>query len=137
MVLGNLVPPNPADHELKSDLHCPENRRAECLIKTRHSVLPASYITWSQTTNTKQKNPAMPLKGETNVREGGGTDPRETLGCHINTCGMDPESMTVLLAHLYTSLCFKLRNSDVNAFPSLTKVSSCIKLCRGLGLCFL
>lgn len=85
----------------------------------------------------KTKNPAMPLKGETNVREGGGTDHRGTLGCHINTCGMDPESMTVLLAHLYTSLRFKQRNSDVNALPSITKVSSCIKLCRGLGLCFL
>lgn len=49
----------------------------------------------------------MPLKAETNVRGGEGTDHRGTLGCHINTCGMDPKSMTVLLAHLYTSLCFK------------------------------
>lgn len=137
MVLGNPVPPDPADHEPKSDLHCPKNRRTEYLTKTRHSVLPASYITQSQTTNTKQKNPAMPLKGETSVREGEGADHRGTLGCHINTCGMDPESMTVLLAHLYISLHFRLRNSDVNALPSLTKVSSCIKLCRGLGLCFL
>lgn len=137
MALGNLVPPDPADHELKSDLHCPKNRRAEYLIKTRHSVLPASYITWSQTTNTKQKIPVMPLEGETNVREGGGTAHRGTLGCHINTCGMHPESMTVLLAHLYTSSHFKWRNSDVNALPSLTKASSCIKLCGGLGLCFL
>lgn len=62
---------------------------------------------------------------------------RGTLGCHFNTCGMDPESRTELLAHLYTSLGFKRRNSDANALPSLTKVSSCTKLCRGLGLCFL
>lgn len=79
----------------------------------------------------------MPLEEETKVREGGGRDHRGTLGCHINTCGMDPESMTVLLAHLYTSAHFKRRNSDVNALPSLTKASSSIKLCGGLGLCFL
>lgn len=76
MALGNPVPPDPADHDLKSDLHCPKNRRAEYRIKTRLSVLPASYITWCQTTNMKQKSPAMPLKAETNVREGGGTDHR-------------------------------------------------------------
>lgn len=70
MVLGTLVPPDPADHELKSDLHCPKDRRAESLIKTRHSVLPVNRTAQSQTTHTKKKIiPAIPLKGETNVRE--------------------------------------------------------------------
>ena len=77
MVLGNQDPPDPADHEPKSDLHCPKNRRAENLIKNRHSVLPVSYTAQSQTTDTK-KTPAIPLKGETNVGEWG-----EIIGGHL------------------------------------------------------
>lgn len=132
MVLGSPVPPDPADHELKSDLHCPKNRRAENLIKTRQSVLPVSYIAQSQTTDTKKQNPCHTSERRNQCQKKGG-DYRGTLDCHINTCGMNPESMTMPLAHLH----FRLGNSDVNALPSLTKVSSCIKLCRGLGLCFL
>lgn len=70
MVLGNLVPPDPADHGLKSDLHCPKNRKAENLIKNRHAVLPVSYTSQSQTTNIK-KFPAIPLKRRGGVGEGG------------------------------------------------------------------
>jgi len=63
MVLGNPAPPDPADHEPKSDLHCPKNRRVENLVKTSHSVLPTSYIAQSQTADTKKKKiPAIPLE---------------------------------------------------------------------------
>lgn len=63
--------------------------------------------------------------------KGGGGDYSGTLDCHINTHGMNPESMTTLLAHLYTSLHFKLGNHDVNILPSLTKVASNYVAARG------
>lgn len=71
MVLGNPVLPGPADHEPRSDLHCPKNRRAENLIKNRHSVLTVSYITHSQTTNTKN-NPCHTSEKRSQCQRRGG-----------------------------------------------------------------
>lgn len=95
MVLGNLVPPDPADHEPKSDLHCPEKRRAEKSCQKQALCTPFKLHCAEPKTLTGEKSLPYLLKEKPMLENGKEKNKicayRGTLDCHINTGSVNPE----------------------------------------------